>query len=73
MKPLLEMQSLESVMGKLPNAGLADARRAAFQRLEREGLPSTRHEDWKYTDLAPVIDINNAWAAAGATAANVRW
>lgn len=72
MKPLLEMQSLESVLSNLPNAGLADARREAFKRLERDGLPSTRHEDWKYTDLAPVIEISNAWAAAGAAAASVR-
>ena len=67
MKPMLEMQSLESVMGNCPMQVLPMRDAPRFRRLEREGLPSTRHEDWKYTDLTPVIDINNAWAAAGAT------
>ncbi|MBT8068538.1 MAG: Fe-S cluster assembly protein SufD [Gammaproteobacteria bacterium] len=34
-------------------------------------FPSTRHEDWKYTDLAPVIDISNRWIEAGANSADV--
>lgn len=62
MKPLLEMQTLHEALGKLPNASLAAARRAALAQVERNGLPGTRHEDWKYTDLAPVIEISNEWA-----------
>ena len=29
-------------------------------------LPTTRQEDWKYTDLAPIVDIGNQWLDRGA-------
>ena len=65
MKAMLEMQAMETVLGNLPNGSLAAARRAALKQLERDGLPGTRHEDWKYTDLTSVIELSNAWANAG--------
>jgi Fe-S cluster assembly protein SufD len=33
---------------------LAEARLAALGRLQALGLPTTRHEDWRYTSLAPL-------------------
>ncbi len=33
---------------------LAALRRAAAARVREQGLPSVRHEDWKYTNLAPL-------------------
>ncbi|MCS7169406.1 MAG: Fe-S cluster assembly protein SufD [Candidatus Kapabacteria bacterium] len=30
-------------------------RHRAFQAFQRMGFPTTRHEDWKYTSLAPVL------------------
>lgn len=31
------------------------------------GLPTTRHEDWKYTDLSFIADIGNQWLDQGAS------
>ena len=33
---------------------LLDLRRAAIERYERLGFPTTRHEEWRYTNLAPL-------------------
>ncbi len=41
--------------GELPGAGLqrvVEARERAFSQFEAAGLPTTKLEDWKYTDLA---------------------
>ncbi len=46
----------------LPDA-LAAFRRDAVLSLEATGLPTTRHEDWKYTDLASVAALSDAWLA----------
>jgi Fe-S cluster assembly protein SufD len=50
---------------------LADARRAAFGRLEVLGLPTTRHEDWRFTSLAGLaqLPLHRAGAAEGEGAA----
>jgi Fe-S cluster assembly protein SufD len=46
---------------------LADARRAALGRLEALGLPTTRHEDWRFTSLANLaqLPLRRAGAAGG--------
>lgn len=43
----------------LPGAGLPwlDARRAEGRRLSADGLPGTRMEAWKYTNLAPLAEL----------------
>jgi Fe-S cluster assembly protein SufD len=33
-------------------------------------LPTKRHEDWKYTDLSPIVDIGNQWLDRGAHVAS---
>ena len=33
-------------------------------------LPTKRHEDWKYTDLSPIVDIGNQWLDRGAERAS---
>jgi Fe-S cluster assembly protein SufD len=38
-------------------AWLADARRAALGRFEALGLPTTRHEDWRFTSLAALAPL----------------
>jgi Fe-S cluster assembly protein SufD len=50
---------------------LADARRAALGRFQALGLPTTRHEDWRFTSLAALGAVPFARAPAGdrATAA----
>ena len=54
-------------------AWLADARRAALSRFGALGLPTTRHEDWRFTSLAPLVplDLRRAAGAAGAGAARL--
>lgn len=42
---------------QLPGAGLAwlrDLRQRAMQRFDAQGLPTTRNEAWKYTDVGPL-------------------
>ena len=70
MKPAtLSLNELQEVVEQLPDDSLAASRRAALAHLCEHGLPTTRDEDWKYTDLAPVIDISNrSLRHAGATA-----
>jgi Fe-S cluster assembly protein SufD len=55
---------------RLPGAGqVADARRQAFDAYEREGLPTRRVEDWKYTDLRVLMrDVLPSAAAPDAAA-----
>ena len=60
---------LERAVARLPADSLARARKTALARFAKTGFPTTRHEDWRYTNLAPAIDVSNLWlreAAAGA-------
>ena len=52
---------------------LAEARRGALQRFGSLGLPTTRHEDWRFTSLAPLagLELRRAPEAAGAGAARL--
>jgi Fe-S cluster assembly protein SufD len=52
---------------------LADARRAALDRFGALGLPTTRHEDWRFTSLAPLaaLDLRRG-GPVGATGAAAR-
>jgi Fe-S cluster assembly protein SufD len=60
MKPAtLSYDALLAAVEKLPDDGLAVTRRAALDHLHKHGLPTTRHEDWKYTDLTKIVDIGN--------------
>ncbi|MCB9857458.1 MAG: Fe-S cluster assembly protein SufD [Phycisphaerales bacterium] len=42
------------------NDWLADVREAAFARFEAMGFPTTRDEEWKYTNLAPLEGVRFA-------------
>ncbi|MGI9270189.1 MAG: Fe-S cluster assembly protein SufD [Woeseiaceae bacterium] len=66
MKRTLAIDAVRSAVERMPDDGLTTARKAAFAHLHQHGLPTTTHEDWKYTDLARVIDVSNEWLAAGA-------
>ena len=46
-------------------AWLADARRAALARFEALGLPTARHEDWRFTNLAPLASLSFGRAPDG--------
>ncbi len=61
----LSFDGLRDAVRGLPDNGLADIRKSALERLSEQGLPTTKHEDWKYTDLSAAIDISNRWLLAG--------
>lgn len=71
MKHELSIDAVRAVVGNMPDDGLAAARDAALQQLVKRGLPNSRDEDWKYTDLDAVIRISNEWLAGDGTAASV--
>jgi Fe-S cluster assembly protein SufD len=52
-------------------AWLQEARRAALERFEALGFPSTREEDWRFTNVAPIARtvFRTAAAAPGAVSA----
>ena len=57
----LAMDRLRDVVQRLPHDALTATREAALANLDEHGLPTLRHEDWKYTDLGAAIDISNRW------------
>jgi len=59
---------LKQAVGKLPGDALTPLRLEALRRFSETGFPTTRHEDWRYTNLAPIIEVSNLWlrdAASG--------
>lgn len=64
MNSALHLDSLRRVILDLPG-GLSDARQAALASFAERGFPTTRHEDWKYTDLASAVDTSRGWLSAG--------
>ncbi|MDH3533460.1 MAG: Fe-S cluster assembly protein SufD [Gammaproteobacteria bacterium] len=62
----ISIPALRDAILKMPQDALTKTRLAALEHLDEHGTPTIRHEDWKYTDLAPLIDISNEWLAAGA-------
>ena len=62
----LDIDRLRDAVRQLPNRALAPSRQAAVAHLDEHGLPTLRDEDWKYTDLSPVVEISNRWLHAGA-------
>ena len=61
----LSMDALDGAIARLPDSGLAPLRSAALAHLREHGLPTTRDEDWKYTDLTPLVNISNQWLDCG--------
>jgi Fe-S cluster assembly protein SufD len=55
----LSLDALQAAVDQLPDSALMSSRRAALEHLRKHGLPTTRDEDWKYTDLSAVVDISN--------------
>jgi Fe-S cluster assembly protein SufD len=61
----LSMDALDGAIARLPDSSLAPLRSAALAHLREHGLPTTRDEDWKYTDLTPLVNISNQWLDRG--------
>jgi len=45
----------------LPPDRLSTVRRAAVASLATNGFPTTKHEDWKYTNLSAAAALSNTW------------
>ncbi len=54
---------LEAAVQALPPGELSEIRRAAFNKFSNSGFPTTRDEDWRYTNLARAVDVSNEWLA----------
>jgi Fe-S cluster assembly protein SufD len=59
-------KALTTAVQGLPDNALSANREAALARFLERGFPTTRLEDWKYTDLAAVADISQRWLENGA-------
>ena len=62
----LQLDAVVAAIDDLPAGSLSTARQAALKQLRAAGMPKTREEDWKYTDVSALVDITNAWLADGA-------
>ncbi|MEX2123116.1 MAG: Fe-S cluster assembly protein SufD [Woeseia sp.] len=65
----INTELLERAVGKLPSDLLMPQRMRALTRFAESGFPTTRHEDWRYTNLAPAIDLSNLWLLEAADGA----
>ncbi len=62
----LPLDALKSAVAALPDNALSALRQRALANFERAGFPLVKAENWKYTNLAPLIEISNDWLEAGA-------
>jgi len=62
----LDRDRLRSAVLDMPRDALSDLRWQAVERFTQHGFPSTRDEDWRYTNLAVAVDISNEWLARSA-------
>lgn len=60
----LDTSLLAGAEEKLPDDALAPVREGLLEAVRRRGFPTLRDEDWKYTNLAPAIELSNAWLAS---------
>ncbi|MDJ0698825.1 MAG: Fe-S cluster assembly protein SufD [Woeseiaceae bacterium] len=65
-QPALPLDALKSAVAALPDNALSGLRQRALVNFERTGFPLVRAENWKYTSLAPLIEISTDWLEAGA-------
>ena len=57
----LDIDRLRAHVDGLPSSGLDETRRRAVAALAASGLPSTRDESFKYTDLTEIGALSSAW------------
>ncbi len=62
----LPLDALKSAVAALPDNALSGLRQRALENFEKAGFPPAKAENWKYTNLAPLIEISNDWLKAGA-------
>ena len=57
----LQQDLLEAAVTALPPDELSAVRNAAVASFATNGFPTTRHEDWKYTNLSVAATLSNTW------------
>ena len=57
----LQQELLEAAVTALPADELSAVREAAVASFAANGFPTTKHEDWKYTNLSAVAALSNTW------------
>jgi Fe-S cluster assembly protein SufD len=65
----VDTKLLERAVAGLPDDALTPARREALARFAETGFPSVRHEDWRYTNLKPAVELSNRWLREAAARA----
>ena len=57
----IDVALLERAVNRLPPDALDRVRREALARFSETGFPQPGLEDWKYTNLAPAVELSNDW------------
>jgi Fe-S cluster assembly protein SufD len=57
--------ALSRTVQQLPAGPLSSVRDRAARVFSRSGFPTTQQEDWRYTNLAPVAELGEAWLRTG--------
>ena len=57
--PMKNIEELyQSTLNSKTPAWLKDLKQTALDRFQKVGIPTTKDEDWKYTNLTPVFKQN---------------
>lgn len=64
--PSIRQDLLEAAVNALPPGELSAIRGAALNSFSDHGFPTTKDEDWRYTNLAQAVDVANKWLEGAA-------
>jgi Fe-S cluster assembly protein SufD len=64
----IQPEALSRVVDSLCDKTPSELRQRAMQQFIKRGFPTTRDEDWKYSDLSNIVDISERWLAHAAEA-----
>jgi len=71
---VISHELLEAASNQLPQDALTPIRKAALSQFAKTGFPTTKDEDWKYTNLGAAIELSNrALADESASVAQPTW
>jgi len=59
----LQADALSRVVDSLSGETPSKSRHRAMQQFIKRGFPTTRDEDWKYSDLSNIVEISERWLA----------
>ena len=68
---VLNQALFEAAVATLPADQLAPVRNRAAVLFSNEGFPSTRDEDWKYTNMSAATTASNDWLSEYRTSATI--